>query len=86
MPSAEPSEPAEGIELTPRIQRWVLSSGALIYLGVLSLGILVQEHRAAVRRDTEYAQFIQLGGNEYPVVHQRDFGSLSGPMGVADPE
>ena len=86
MQSAEPSEPAEGIELTPRVQRWVLSSGALLYLGVVSLGILVQEQRAALRQDTEYAQFIQLGGNEYPVVHQREFGALSGPMGVADTE
>ncbi len=82
--SEQMSEPPQGIEWTPRLQRWVLSGGAVLYLGVVSLGIFIQEQHAALRRDSELTQFVQLGGNAYPVVHQQEFVGVVGPSGMLD--
>lgn len=74
------SEP-QGIELSPKFQRWLLSGGAMLYLGVVSLGIVVQEDRAAARNTSASSSILRVGGNSYPVSHSREFGYLAGPTG-----
>ncbi len=71
--------PATGIEMSPRLQRWVLSGSAVLYLGVLSIGMAVQGERLAMRHVSEEAAYVRIGGNEYPVLHEHEFGYIAGP-------
>jgi hypothetical protein len=86
--SSERAETATGIELTPRMQRWLLSSGAVAYLAVVSLGLVVQNDRAELRRahvalEVGHEDVLLIGGNGYPVKHRSEFGFLAGPDGEA---
>jgi hypothetical protein len=73
--------PATGFEITPRLQRWLLSSGAVLYIGVVSLGIVVQAERAEARDTSITREFLKLGGNDNPVIHSKEFGFIAGPSG-----
>jgi hypothetical protein len=80
------AESATGIELSPRMQRWLLSSGAVLYLAVVSFGIITQGERAELRNmDSEQRlaqpDLLLVGGNEFPVKRRTEFGFLNGPAG-----
>jgi len=75
------NEPATGFEISPRLQRWLLSGGAVLYIGVVSLGIVVQGERYDARDLSIANEFLRLGGNEYPVQHASEFGFIAGPGG-----
>jgi hypothetical protein len=71
--------PATGIEMSPRFQRWIFSGGAVLYIGVLSLGIVIQGTRLEeVRRSTAESEYVRGGENHYPVLHQHEFGFIAG--------
>jgi NMD protein affecting ribosome stability and mRNA decay len=71
--------PATGIEMSPRIQRWVISSGAVLYIGLVSLGISVQTQRIDARQASAESEYVRVGGNEYPVRYEHEFGYIAGP-------
>ena len=75
--------PATGIEMSPRIQRWILSGSAVLYLGVLSIGMAVQGERLAMRQMSVESEYLRMGGNEYPVSYQREFGFIAGPRAAS---
>lgn len=59
----------------------MLSSGAVLYIGVLSFGMLVQGERTEARQIQSRSSLVRVGGNNYPVQHDRQFGFLAGPLG-----
>jgi hypothetical protein len=73
--------PAEGIEFTPTIKRWLLSGGVAFYVGVVGLGLLVQEARIEVRRNAYQPDLMRYGANEFPVEHETKVSFLAGPLG-----
>ena len=77
---------ATGIELSPRAQRWVLSGGALLYFGILGLGLLVQATKIDLRINPPGGDILRFGGNEYPVNHENEFGFIAGPSGELNVE
>lgn len=70
---------ATGIEISPRVQRWLLSGGAVLYISVLSLGIVIQGERVELRQARIESEYVRAGANDYPVIHQHDFGYIGGP-------
>jgi hypothetical protein len=58
-------------ELSRGMKRWLLSGGAVLYLAVVGLGVLVQGERIEARRiernSASYHDLIYLGGNQFPV-------------------
>ena len=74
--------PATGFEISPRLQRWLLSSGAFLYIVVLSLGMAVQDGRVEARSANPSKEFLRLDGNQYPVHHSNEFSGISGPQGL----
>ena len=77
---------ATGIELSPRMQRFLLSGGAVAYLAVLSLGVAVQGEREGLRqaglaKARLQQELVTAGSNQYTVTHHQEFGFLAGPAG-----
>jgi hypothetical protein len=80
------AESATGIEITPRMQRWILSSGAMLYLAVVSFGIITQGERLQLgnthsQQSAGQRELVMVGGNDFPVKHHKEFGFLVGPAG-----
>jgi hypothetical protein len=68
------------------MQRWILSSGAVAYLAVVSFGIVVQGQRAQLQQTnveevSMQRDLVAVGGNDFPVRHRQEFGFLAGPAG-----
>jgi hypothetical protein len=63
-PAADPagSPEVDAPELSLGMKRWLLSSGAVLYIGVVGLGA----RRLEQNRDV-YNDLIYLGGNQFPV-------------------
>ena len=78
---SEQELPADGPEITPNMRRWLLSSGAAIYIGIVGLGVMVQGDKAEIRRNAYQPDIIQVGGNEFPVTHDTQMAFLAGPLG-----
>jgi hypothetical protein len=74
--------PATGVEMSPRIQRWVFSSGAVLYIALVSLGIAVQAQRIEARRSDVESEYVRVGGNEYPVLYEHEFGQIAVPRAI----
>jgi hypothetical protein len=70
-----------GVELTPRMQRYILSGGALLYLGIVGLGIVIQSARIEQRDFNPKGDFVTSGGVADPVSHDTEFGFVAGPRG-----
>jgi len=74
-------QPAQGFEFTPTMKRWLLSSGAAIYIAVVGLGVLVQGERIELHRNKMHADLVRYGGNDFPVDHDTELAFLAGPLG-----
>jgi|GEM_PF-6921830 len=74
-------EAPQGPELTTNMKRWLLSSGAALYIGVVGFGVAVQGEKAEVRKNAFQPDVIQVGGNEFPVNHDTQLAFLAGPLG-----
>jgi hypothetical protein len=77
----ESDQSAEGPEFTPCMKRWLLSSGVVLYLAVVSVGLLVQGERLELRRNVPQRDFLSFGANDFPVQHETELAFLSGPLG-----
>lgn len=58
-------------ELSLGMKRWLLSGGAVLYIAVVGLGVVVQGERIKARRieldSGSYRDLLYLGGNQFPV-------------------
>ncbi len=77
----ESDKPAEGPEFTPGMKRWLFSGGVVIYLVVVSVGVLVQGERLELRRSAPQRDLLSFGANDFPVQHETELAFLSGPLG-----
>lgn len=73
--------PPEGPEFTPCMKRWLLSSGLVIYLGVVGFGMMVQGERLEFRKNSSHSDLLSFGANDFPVQYETKLSFLSGPLG-----
>jgi hypothetical protein len=78
-------QPASGedcpsIDMSPRVQCWVLSGGAVLCVGILGLMLLVQGHSSGLSTSALQKEFVRTESGYVPVSHERHFGVLSPPV------
>lgn len=78
--SAEQGE-VEGIDCSPRVQRLVLSGGAFICIGLMSLAIVFQGRSPYLTQDDLKREYIRYEGGYFPLDHQQAVGFIHGPLG-----
>jgi hypothetical protein len=69
------------MEISPRMQRWVLSSGAVLCIGILGLALLVQGAQPEMSSAALQKEFVRSDSGYVSVNHQIHFGSLA-PKGA----
>jgi hypothetical protein len=60
------SAPAEGVEMTPSVQRALISSGLAFYLGLVSFSFFI--HHRQVESDPQRAPFSYVAADQYQTV------------------
>jgi len=78
--------PAEGIEFTPTVKRWLLSSGVAFYLGIVGFGVIVQTSNIELRRNAHQPDIMRFGANEFPIERETKVVFLAGPLGDGERE
>jgi hypothetical protein len=74
-PTAEPT----GFEFTPKMQSWLIGGGALLYLGIIGLGLVVQTARIEQRGFNPSVDLVRSGQVDRPVNHDVRFGFIAAP-------
>ncbi len=72
-------DPPEGIELTPRVQRWVLGGSAFIYASVLGLALLIQAKQPVLTAIDIQRDFVRSQNGYFAMEHERRFGPVIAP-------
>lgn len=76
---AAPHEPAQGLEFTPRVQRWVLGGSAFIYVSVLGLALAIQAKQPILSASDVQRDFVRSQIGYFSVEHERNFGPVIAP-------
>lgn len=74
-----PNQCPQGIEFTPRIQRWVLGGSAFIYVSVLGLALVIQAKQQGLTASDVQRDFVRSQIGYFPVEHERSFGPVVAP-------
>ena len=67
------------VDMSPRAQRWVLSGGAVLCVGLLGLTLFFERHSPGLSASAPQSEFVQSNSGYVPVSHERHFGVLSAP-------
>jgi hypothetical protein len=65
------------IEISPRVQRWMVSGGAALCVGILGLAVLVQSQPSHVSPSALEKEFIRNDAGYVAVSHERELGALT---------
>jgi hypothetical protein len=76
-PAREDDSPC--VEISPRMQHWLVSGGAALCVGILGLTLLAQSHSGHLSASALQKEFVRTESGYVPVSHERHFGVLSAP-------
>lgn len=71
---------ATGVEMSPRVQRWVLSGGACFYVGIIGLALALSGKIVEVSPERLHRESIQFDGGYFPVDHEFSAGFIPAPL------